>query len=75
MIPPPGHPVWELLVRGRKQVISSHLAVNLLLSELRHRYRLNRTDENLAKLAARAHEFFTKYATLYEDEIRQLFFS
>lgn len=74
MIPPPGHPVWVQLARGRKQVMSRHLAVNLLLDELRQRYRINRTDENAEKLAARAYEFFAKYENLYADEIRQLFF-
>lgn len=73
MIPPPKHPIWLKILSGRKQVASRQLAVNMLLTNLRLRYRMNRSEENAAKLTQNAYDFFVKFENMYQDEIKQLF--
>ncbi|MDR3764294.1 MAG: hypothetical protein P4M01_09390 [Acidobacteriota bacterium] len=72
MIPPLAHPVWMKLLKGQKQVVSTQLAVNMLLTNLRLRYRMNQSEENVAKLTQHAYDFFAKFERQYESEVKQI---
>lgn len=73
MIPPATSPVWVNIISGKKQLQSTQLAVNMMLSNIKLRYKMNQTDENVGKLVKHAHEFFTKFENVYPAEVKQLF--
>ncbi|MBI4905026.1 MAG: hypothetical protein HY820_15420 [Acidobacteria bacterium] len=72
MIPSASHPTWRQLVAGEKEVRSSNLSFNMLIFNLRLRYRKDPSPTTMAKLAGDCHAFFVKYEKMLESEANAL---
>jgi hypothetical protein len=68
MIPSASHVCWKKLITGEKDIRSSNLSFNMLLFNLRLRYKKDGSPMNLVKLVYECHEFFVKYAMLLKSE-------
>jgi hypothetical protein len=72
MIPPISHPCWKKLVTGENPLRSSNLSFNMLVFNVRLRYKNNASLDNLAKLIQHAHDFFAKFETTLRTEVNAL---
>lgn len=73
MLPPIGHPVWEKLITGEKQMRSSNVAINLLLFNSKLRYQKDPSPANLNLLIIHTYEVFKKQEVILDEaELRQL---
>ena len=70
MLPPPSSPVWKKLVNGEKEIQSTNLVINMLLTNSRLRYKLDSTK--LDELVKHAHEVFSKHEKTIAAELAQL---
>jgi hypothetical protein len=73
MVPVMNNPAWKQLVTGEKALQSSHLAVNMLLTNTRLKYKKDPSASNVEQLAKYAQEFFVKYEKSFQAELKQLF--
>jgi hypothetical protein len=72
MTPPISHPCWIKLVTGESQPHSSNLSFNMLIFNVRLRYKNDSTRDNMTKLVRRAYDFFVKYETTLRTEVNAL---
>jgi hypothetical protein len=70
MLPPVNSPVWKKLVSGEKQLKSTNLVVNMLLTNCRVRYKSD--PATLNELVQHTHGAFLKLEKTLESEISQL---
>ena len=70
MLPPVSSPIWKKLVNGEKELKSTNLAVNMLLTNCRVRYKSDPTTMN--ELVIHAHGVFSKLEKTLQPEIAQL---
>ena len=70
MIPPVTHPIWAQVITGSREIPPSKVGLNMLIANVRRDYKLN--PSSLRQLAARMHEFFTKYETHYQAELEHI---
>jgi len=68
MISPVADPLWKRFVTGRKQLNSSKLAISILEKNIRLSYQRDPSPANVQLLVQKAHEFFTKYETVFVEE-------
>lgn len=70
MLPPVSSPIWKKLVNGEKQLKSSNLVINMLLTNCRVRYKLDPSTIN--DLVKQAHEAFSRFEKTLDSELAQL---
>jgi hypothetical protein len=73
MVPVSNHPVWKKLVTGEKELRSTQLGINMLLTNNRLKYATNSSPANLNQLCEYTREFFVKYEQTFQAELKQLF--
>jgi hypothetical protein len=73
MIPPTSHPVWRKLIAGEKTLKSSNVGINMLIFNSTMRCKRDPSPATVSQLVQHAHEYFTKFERMLQDEIRQLF--
>jgi hypothetical protein len=73
MVPAHTDPVWKKLVTGEKELRSTQLGINMLLTNNRLKYKKNSTPASLNELCQYTREFFVKYENTFKDELKQLF--
>lgn len=72
MIPPIGSPVWKKIATGQIAIRSTKLAINLLTTNIRVRYLDDPSEASVQALAMRAHQFFTRYETVFPNELQAI---
>ena len=72
MIPPTSHPVWRKLIAGEKTLKSSNVGINMLIFNSTMRCKRDPSLATVSQLVQHAHEYFTKFERVLQDEIRQL---
>jgi hypothetical protein len=73
MLPSIGHPIWEKLVKGERELKSSNFAVNLLLFNSRLRYKKDPSPSNLSILILHVYEVFKKQEVILDEaDLQQL---
>jgi len=73
MIPPKNHPKWASLVKGEIKTQFSVFAGNMMLSQCHRKYSRDSSPESLRACIDEAHVFFTKYESIYQNELRAIF--
>ena len=73
MVPANSHPVWKKLVTGEKELRSTQVGINMLLTNNRLKYQKNATPATLNELSEYTREFFVKYEKTFQAELKQLF--
>lgn len=71
-IPTREHELWTNLIGGEQKLVSSNVAVNLLLFNCQLRYKKDPSPSNLNHLVTLLHDFFCKYQNCLRDELTQL---
>lgn len=66
-------PIWEKLIRGELNITVKEVPAQMMLSRCKRNLEKNPDPENIKKLKAEAHAFFTKFENILQDEIKQLF--
>lgn len=72
MLPALNHPVWKEIVIGKKTIQTNKAAVSILSQSARISYGRNPSPENLDRVVAKMHSFFTRYASTFSSEIAQI---
>ena len=70
MLPPVNNPIWKKLLSGEKEIKSTNLVINMLLTNSRIRYKLE--PAKLDELVKHAHDVFTKHEKTLATELAQL---
>jgi hypothetical protein len=73
MVPDMSHRAWRELLTGEKQVVTSKLGFNLLLTTKRIYWQKDQSEINFALLIESLHEYLAKYEGLYQEELQQIF--
>lgn len=73
MVPAVSHQAWRELITGDNPVASPHFGFNLMLTNYRIFYRGEPSDTNLQVLTEHLHDYFSKYESLYQDELKLIF--
>jgi hypothetical protein len=73
MIPPTNHQVWRKLIVGEKTLRSSNVGINMLIFNSTIRSKRDPSPANVSQLVQHAHEYFTKFERVLQDEVKQLF--
>ena len=68
MISPVADPLWKRFVTGRKTLNSPKLAISILEKNIRMSYLRDSSPANVEILVKKAHEFFTRYETVFAEE-------
>jgi len=72
MIPPITHPIWAQVITGMKEIPSSQVGLNMLVTNLRLGYQKDPSEDSLGHLVARMHEFFMRYGDHYQNVLEQI---
>jgi hypothetical protein len=73
MLPDVNHPVWKHILTGDKTVNTGKAAIGLLIQSCRMSYGTDQSPDNLNRIAARMHGFFTRYESAFSTEIAEIF--
>jgi hypothetical protein len=73
MIASPNHPAWKKVVTGEVEVKSTKLAVNMMLKNCRLNSASDPSPANIGEQSKHAYDFFKKYETVFEAELKQIF--
>jgi hypothetical protein len=73
MVPSVTHPALRDLIVGTKEIQTTKFGLNLLLTNNRIQYKKNPTEQTIKQLAEQTHEFLTRYESLYQSELKQIF--
>jgi hypothetical protein len=72
MLPAANHPVWTQIATGKTPIHSEKLAINLFAKNNAMSLERDASPANVQQLAAKAHEFFTKYEKLFASEFDKI---
>ena len=70
MISPVADPLWKRFVTGRRQLNSPKLAISILEKNIRLSYQRDPSAANILILVKKAHDFFTKYESVFVEEFQ-----
>jgi hypothetical protein len=73
MVPSVSHPALRELIVGTKEISTTKFGFNLLLTNNRIQYKKNPTEATIKQLAEQTHDFLTRYESLYQSELKQIF--
>jgi hypothetical protein len=73
MVPAVSHRAWRELIATDAPIASPHFGFNLMLTNYRIFYRGEPSEANLEVLTEHLHDYFSKYESLYQDELKQIF--
>lgn len=73
MVPTLNHRAWRELIVGKNPIASSRFGFNLLLTNNRLYYRKDQSEAHLDVLIHQIHEYLSKYESLYQAELKQIF--
>jgi hypothetical protein len=73
MVPARSHRAWRDLIVGTKPIASSKFGFNLLLTNNRIYYMKDKSEANVEQLIQQTHDFLSKYESLYQVELSQIF--
>jgi len=73
MVPSVTHPALRELIVGTKEITTAKFGFNLLLTNNRIQYKKNPSEATVKQLAEQTHEFLTRYESLYQSELKQIF--
>lgn len=73
MIPAINHPGWAALVKGDIKPNFKVFAGNMMLSQASRKLRADASGQALKDSIQEAHAFFTKYQSLYSEELKAYF--
>ena len=73
MLPPKNNSKWTELVKGNLNVNFSVFAGNMLLNRLSRSVSKDSTQQNIQKCVDEAYDFFTRFDSIYKDELKTVF--
>ncbi len=73
MIPGKSHPKWAAMVKGDLKVNFRVYAGNMMLSHCARKLKADASPASLQACIDEAHVFFSKYESLYKDELSAIF--
>jgi hypothetical protein len=73
MVPPSKHPEWKKLVTGERDLKTTQLAINMLLTNIRLKYKRDPSPANVNQLIEHMRELFVKFENTFKAELNQLF--
>ncbi len=66
-------PIWERLIRGELNVTITQVSAQLMLNRCKRNLEKDPSQANIKMLKSDVHTFFTKFDTILQDEIKQIF--
>lgn len=72
MVPASSHAAWKKLITGEKELRTNQLAINMLLTNTRLKYKKDPSPANVQQLSKHMHEFFVKFETTFMAELQQI---
>jgi len=73
MVPEVDHRTWRDLITGEDSVPSPDFGFTLMLTNYRIFYRNDPSEANVAVLTRQLRDYFAKYESLYQDELKLIF--
>jgi hypothetical protein len=73
MVPDKTNPKWTSLVKGDIVPEMNMLALKVMLKSLSNQYRINKDNTVLVDSAEKLHDFFSKYESVLQKEIKTIF--
>ncbi len=67
------YPIWEKLIRGELDIAIKQVSAQLMLNRCQRNLLKDPSSENIEKLKSDVHTFFTKFDSILQDELNQLF--
>ena len=73
MIPSKAHSKWESLVKGEIKPNFKVFSGNMMLNQLSRSIMRDGSCDNIQDCIDQAHEYFTKFESLFSDELNEIF--
>lgn len=73
MLPPKSNPIWEKLVKGDISHNFKSFPASMMLSRHKRLITRDNSQQTMLKLIDEVYEFFSKYESILEDDIKSIF--